>query len=289
VSYTQFAEFNIGTGAMSTRPPDPSALLAFVKKYPDGQMVKDAYGRLSGFYGRQGSKEDATKFFEGYTARFPQEVGATTGWVARIILDKEPLDKGIDLAKKAIELAQGRAVMMGWQNLGRLYLLKGDKDKAVEAADQIMKIVSAPIPSGTTEAIPMGGGPGGPGAGAPGAAQLYIDAGKPEKALAAYGPEFVKQNAKSGPMLSRYAQFWVLQGTNLDSALAAAKTVTELTPTAYGAFNTVAAIYQKMKNYGEALKAAEKALVLAPAQPAQIKEGIQRTIETIKAAAAEKK
>ena len=38
-------------------------------------------------------------------------------------------------------------------------------------------------------------------------------------------------------------------------------------------------VYQKMKNYGEALKAAEKALALAPAQPPQIKEGIQKAID----------
>jgi tetratricopeptide (TPR) repeat protein len=290
VSYTQYAEFNIGTGSMSARPPDPASLLAFVKKYPDSQIVKDGYNRLSGFYGRQGSKEDATKFFEGYTARFPKEGPAYNGWVTRILFDKDPVDKGIGLAQKAIELAQGRMAMTAYQNLARLYLLKGDKDKAVEAADQMMKVAAAPPPAAKAEAaVPaMIGGPPGM-TPAPMAAQIYMDAGRQEKALAVYGPEYMSQNAKSGPALGRYAQFWAQQGTNLDSALAAAKTVTELTPDAYNSYNTLATVYQKMKNYGEALKAAEKALSLAPVQPAQIKEGIQKTIENIKTSAADKK
>ena len=139
VSYTQMAEFNIASSAMSARPPDVAPFLAFVKKYPDSQIVKDAYARVSSFYGRQGAKEDATKFFEDYTKRFSGEAMAYSGWVTRIIFDKEPLDKGIELAQKAISLSQGRAAMSGWQNLGRLYVLKGDKAKAIDAADQMMK------------------------------------------------------------------------------------------------------------------------------------------------------
>jgi tetratricopeptide (TPR) repeat protein len=290
VSYAQYAEFNIGTGSMSARPPDPAALLAFVKKYPDSQIVIDGYSSLSRFYGRQGSKEDATKFFEGYAARFPKEGSAYSGWVTRILFDKDPVDKGIELSQKAIELAQGRGAMSAYGNLARLYLLKGDKAKAVETADQMLKVAAAPPPAAKTDAVPavpMGGPPGM--TAAPMAAQIYMDAGRPEKALAVYGPEYMSQNAKSGPALGRYAQFWAQQGTNLDSALAAAKMVTELTPAAYASYNALASVYQKMKNYGEALKAAEKALSLAPAQPPQIKEGIQKTIDSIKAATADKK
>ena len=213
---------------------------------------------------------------------------AYSGWVTRILFDKEPADKGIELAQKAISLSQGRAAMIGWQNLGRLYVLKGDKAKAIDAADQMMKIAAMPPPTkpGAVSAIPMGGGPGA--AGAPGAAQIYLDAGAPEKALAVYGPGYVTENEKSAPMLMRYVQFWVQQGTNLESALAAAKKVVELSPDAYSSYTTLSGIYQKMKNYGEALKASEKALSLAPAQPPQIKETIQKSIDAIKANAEKK-
>ena len=89
-------------------------------------------------------------------------------------------------------------------------------------------------------------------------------------------------------MLTRYVQFWAQQGTNLESALAAAKKVVELSPDSYGSYTTLSGVYQKMKNYGEALKASEKALSLAPAQPPQIKETIQKSIDAIKANAEKK-
>jgi hypothetical protein len=45
----------------------------------------------------------------------------------------------------------------------------------------------------------------------------------------------------------------------------------------------------KIKSYDEALRAAEKALALAPAQPPMIKDNLKKSIEQIKAAQAEKK
>jgi tetratricopeptide (TPR) repeat protein len=298
VSYTQYAEFNIATGAISIRPPDPSLLIAFVKKYHDSTIVKDAYSQLSRFYSRQGSTEEATKFFEDYTKRFPEESGAYSGWVARILSDKEPVDQGISLAQKAIELSQGRSSITAYQALARLYLLKGEKDKAVEAADKMMKAAASPPAKPAARGEGRGGGESGavpmPGfnpaaTAAPMAAQIYIDAGRQDKALALFGPDFLKENMANSPILSRYAQFWAQQGQNLESALTAAKKVTELTPEGVAGYNTLSQVYLKMKNYPEALKAAEKALSLAPDQPPQIKAQIQKTIEAIKAAAAEKK
>jgi tetratricopeptide (TPR) repeat protein len=287
VSYTQLAEFNLAQNAVSARPPDVNPLLAFVKKYPDGPVSKDAYGRVSGYYSRQGSKENATKFFEEYTARFPQEAQAYSGWVSRILFEKDPVDKGLALAQKAIDLSQGRMVMTGYQNLARLYLLKGDKAKAVEAADRMMKVTMPPPPAkpGAEPATPVD-----PAAiAAPMAAQIYVDASQVEKALAIYGPEYLKKNSGNTTTLARYVQFWSTQGQNLDSALAAAKKITELSPDSYTGYSALGTVYLKMKNYAEALKSAEKALALAPAQPPMIKQQIQTAIETIKARAAEKK
>ena len=50
MSYTQLAEFNIGGAGLSARPPDPAAMQAFIKKYTEGVIVRDAYQRLSGAY-----------------------------------------------------------------------------------------------------------------------------------------------------------------------------------------------------------------------------------------------
>jgi len=293
VTYTQNAEFNLGTMAMSSRPPDVAPRQAFVKKYTGGILVKEAYGSMSRYYGRTASKADATKFFEEYTARFPQVADAYSAWASRIIVDKDPLDKGITLAQKAVDLTrkaveQTKQAPRGnpYQNLADLYLLKGDKAKAAESADEMIKFAaSLPSPPGQTP-----GAPAGPAMMAvPMAARIYADAGYPDKALATYGPEFLKKIMDNSAGLGRYAQFWSDQGQNLESALEAAKKAIALTPDNYSPWNTLGQVYLKQKNYEEALKAAEKALSLAPDQPARIKELVKKNIEAIKTAAQEKK
>jgi len=281
VSYTQSAEFNLASMAMSKRPPDTSLLQAFIKKYSDSPMVKQAYTRLSSYYTRTAPKEEATKFFEEYIAKFPQDANSYSAYVNRIIVDKDPLDKGIDLAQKAISLAQESRRPALYQSLAQLYLLKGDKGKAVEAADQMIKIAtslpgpSEPAPERAVNPMMMA---------VPMAARIYVDAGQLDKALAIYGPEYLNQNMDNFGALGRYAQFWSAQGQNLESALAAAKKATELSKDNYSFWNTLSDILLKQKKYDDALKAAEKALEIAPAQPAQIKESIKKRIEAIKAA-----
>lgn len=281
VSYTQSAEFNLGAMAISKRPPDASLFQAFIKKYPDSPMVKQAYTRLSSYYTRTAPKEEATKFFEEYLARFPEDANSYSAYVSRIILDKDPLDKGIDLAQKAISLAQDSRRPALYQSLAQLYLLKGDKGKAVEAADQMIKIATSlpsppePMPERAVTPMMMA---------VPMAARIYVDAGQLDKALAVYGPEYLKQNMDNFGALGRYAQFWSTQGQNLESALAAAKKATELSKDNYSFWNTLSDILLKQKKYDDALKAAEKALEIAPAQPPQIKESIKKRIEAIKAA-----
>lgn len=281
VSYTQSAEFNLASMAISKRPPDASLFQAFIKKYPDSPMVKQAYTRLSSYYTRTVPKEEATKFFEEYLARFPQDANSYSAYVSRIIFDKDPLDKGIDLAQKAINLAQDSRRPALYQSLAQLYLLKGDKGKAVEAADQMIKIATSlpsppePMPERAVTPMMMA---------VPMAARIYVDAGQLDKALAVYGPEYLKQNMDNFGALGRYAQFWSTQGQNLESALAAAKKATELSKDNYSFWNTLSDILLKQKKYDDALKAAEKALEIAPAQPPQIKESIKKRIEAIKAA-----
>jgi cytochrome c-type biogenesis protein CcmH/NrfG len=75
----------------------------------------------------------------------------------------------------------------------------------------------------------------------------------------------------------------------LDSALLAAKKTVELVPEGYREWSTLSQVLMKRKAYDEALKAADKALALAPTQPPNLKDNIKKTIDQIKAAQAEKK
>jgi tetratricopeptide (TPR) repeat protein len=85
--------------------------------------------------------------------------------------------------------------------------------------------------------------------------------------------------------LGSYVRFWTNQGKNLESALEVAKKAVELAPTAF-TWDALSAVYVKLKNYAEALKAAEKALELSEEQ---YKDRFKKRIEDIKKAMAEEK
>jgi len=97
-------------------------------------------------------------------------------------------------------------------------------------------------------------------------AEIYMKLKNPEKALAVFGPDFVKKHGEDQSALVTYAGFWSRQGEkqagmNLDSALEAAKKAVGLTSDYYNNY-TLAGILFKMKKYQEALPFAEKAVEL---------------------------
>jgi tetratricopeptide (TPR) repeat protein len=285
VSYTQYAEFNLGSGALGIQPPNPAPLLAFVKKYPESAIVKNAYRGLSGYFGRRAPKEEAAKFFEEYTARYPQDPMALGAYVRRIIQNKDNLDRGLQLALKAVDLSMDSGKLGALQNLAQVYLLKGDKAKAAETAEQILKLGSAgaammipAMPAGSTPPpIPPTADMS-----TMNAARIFVQADKLDRALEVYGPEYLAKNIDKARAVSAYATFWAGQNNNLESALEAAKKAVELTPDAYNSWNTLSQINLKLKKFDEALKAAEKAVETAPSE--QLKNIFRKQIDQIKAA-----
>jgi len=104
VPYTEFAEFAIATGSLNTANPDIAPVKAFIAKYPSIKLVKQAYQRMSGYYSYSAPKEEAAKFFPEYTAKFPNDPMVLFSWLSRIVRDKEPLDKGAELAARIEEM-----------------------------------------------------------------------------------------------------------------------------------------------------------------------------------------
>jgi tetratricopeptide (TPR) repeat protein len=122
------------------------------------------------------------------------------------------------------------------------------------------------------------------------AAGIYLKLKKPEKALAVYGPEFMKKNLKDQGVLVSYASFWSRQGEkqagmNLESALEAARTSVGLTSDYYNNY-TLAGILFKLKKYPEALpyaeKAAEQAKVVAVKYPGFATQQYDKLVKDIK-------
>ena len=284
VAYVEGAEFALGQTAAFARKPDPAPLRAFTKKHPTSPLLKNAYSYLANYYGRQASKEDAAAFFDEYVAKFPGEKRALSAAIERIIRDKDPVDKGLALAEKLIEMT-GYPQNPDYQSyLAQLYVLKEDPAKVdeaygkdfaddyvstavfalndyanfwieqgrnLESAEQIADVMAAAIGARADTPPYMCGQVAG----------LYTKLKKTDKALGVYGPGFAEKCRNDQSALASYASFWHRQGTNLESALGAAKRSVELTSDYYNNF-TLAQILFKLKNYPDALKAAEKALEL---------------------------
>ncbi len=96
---------------------------------------------------------------------------------------------------------------------------------------------------------------------------------------------FAQKNWGDAMTLWQYGGFWARQNKNLDDALAASKRSVELLPGLNYLWNTLSLVYEKMQNYPEAIKAAEKALETAPEAA---KATYQKTIDRLKAAQTKK-
>jgi tetratricopeptide (TPR) repeat protein len=314
-TYTEFAEYALAGNALSPDPSNkargPEPLKAFIRKYPQSQLLKQAYDRLSSdYFESEGSKAEAAAFYAEYTSKFPDDPEVLNAWLTRITRDKENFEKGAELADRIQFLTRSNPLASLNQNLASFYFAKGDAaeadkvygkdfmtnraqslaldmikyatywagrnanlDAAISAAETALKI--NPDSSYYLRQ----------------AATVYLKAGKEDKALEVFGPAFAQKSmstidALSLNLLAGYASFWARQGKNLDSALEAARKAVELSsdanPNAYG-WDALSSVLLARKDYDGALKAAEKAVELAADDS---KDYYRKNIEKIKAAQA---
>ena len=308
VPYAEYAEYSLADMSLDSQKPDVGPMTAFLKKHPDSKMLKQTYASLAGYYRSRGSKEEAARFFAEFAAKFPNDTDAYRAWLARIVRDQDPLAMGFEIADKLDALRRNSPDNPDPalnQTMAQLYLLKNDKAKAEEVygknfisgevsntafslinyanfwvqqnanLDSAVEMAETAVKLQPDSSFILQQ-----------AAGVYLTTGKEEKALVLYGPAYAKKNSSDASALYSYARFWAAQGKNLADALAASKRTTELFPATYDMWSTLADIHQKMKNYPEAIKAAEKAAELAEG-PA--KEAMQKKVDQLKTEAQGKK
>jgi tetratricopeptide (TPR) repeat protein len=278
VTYTEYAEYSLGSIPLWSRPGDPEPLKAFIGKYSESEMISSAYSQLSSYYRSRGTKEEARGFFEEYVSKFPENVFALNSYVSRIIRDKDNLDRGIELSKKIQEIMRYNPDPSYLRSLAELYSLKGEDEKTEEVYGKrfmernVSRLASSlrayaefwvKEKSNTESAeemieLAIKLNPDNPSY-LQSAARIYSSLEKPERALEVYGPAYLKKHMDDADTLHRYARFWGMLRENLDSALKTAKLSLDLDPDAFK-WDTLALIYQNMKKYDEALIAAKKAV-----------------------------
>lgn len=282
VTFTEYAEFSLGTMQVFSRERDIKPLRAFLEKYPKSLLKQDTYSYLSSYYRSAGTKEEAIQFFEEYAAMFPDNPYALNAYIDRIIRDKGDIDRGIELAEKINnEIMKYNPDPYFVKNQAELLMLKDDKDEAesvygknymegqvsdlaynlreyadfwvekdmnLESAEEMIRLAVELKPD-NSYIIQS-------------ASRIYIKLDKLEKALALYGSQYADKNMENSDLLYSYARFWASQGENLESALKAAQKAVDL-DAAYYKWDTLALVYQKLERYEEAIKAEEKAIETA--------------------------
>jgi tetratricopeptide (TPR) repeat protein len=303
--YGEFAEFAVaGTAAQGRPKPDLAPMRAFLAKHPRSGLAKAAYETMGYYYGYQAPKEEAAAFFAEYAAKFPADPMVLYSWLARIVRDKDPIDKAVELGAKIEELTDFNPSPNINQLLAQAYALKGDQAKVEEVygpafmaervnglafslasyasywieknanLESAVAMIETALKLEPENASILQR-----------AANAYAKIGKDDQALGLYGPAFARKSWDDAMTLWQYASFWARQNKNLEDALAASKRSVELLPGLNTLWNTLSLLHEKMQNYPEAIKAAEKALETAPEAA---KANYQKTIDRLKAAQSKK-
>jgi tetratricopeptide (TPR) repeat protein len=305
--FTEYARLLLALAHLGGRDPDVAPVKAFIAQYPKSRLVRVAYMEMANYYAGGAPIEEADKFFSEYTARFPDDPVPAAMWLMRVIRDKGPSGKAVELGERLRELSAVIPDPAISQMIAQAFDLAGEKGQA-EAAygktfmqDRVDTLASnlaayadhwAEKKENLESAAAMAETAARMKPGDPyfirRVAYVYCVAGQEAKALEVYGPVWLE---KSGAGLTAqdirsYATFWLRQGHNLDSALAAAKKAVAIEPRTYYLWTTLSDVHAKIGNKAEAIKAAEKAVELADPQS---KPAMKKKLDALRGAAPDKK
>jgi len=282
VSYTQYAEFQMASLFLYAANGGPGGFKSFITKYRGGELVKSAYQRLASFYSRSSANDTVTQFYEEAVKEYPNDVNLLGAYVEYVNNSKQNVDRGIEVAEKIMEIMSYIRDPRYVGALAKLYALKGDTSKADSAYGK--EFIDDQVSSLSYNLIDYANFWAGQNMNTESAlamaemslklnpdnsyllrqaASICSKLNKMNRALEFFGPKYVDKNIDDADRLYNYASFWAGEEKNLESALAAATKVVELSPATPYYWGVLAIVHQKMKNYDEAIKAGEKAVELA--------------------------
>ena len=285
VSLYEYAKYNLAATKqymnISDRNRKPVELLEFVDEFPKSTLTKRAYSRLSSYYLRSASDDEAKVFFEEILEKYPEETDLMYYYVLYCKQKNTDLDRGAEVAEKMVELTH-RSVPYYVRQYAEILAAKGDTTKLykeygnnyingkirdllsdlsyyatfwlqrgenLENALEMIQIAMKNDPENSDYKSC--------------AAAIYLKMGKEEEALAIFGPAFIQDRMDKSRDLYAYANFWAREEKNLESALVVAKKAVELSSQPY-IWSALASVHWKLKNYEEAKKALEEAVDLQP-------------------------
>jgi hypothetical protein len=275
--YTDFARYEIATASFQGPKPDPAPVKAFIADNPGSPLVRQAYREL-GYYYNRAPKAEAEAFYAEYADRYPDDPEPLAAWLDRIVRDKGPVDKGLELARRLRALTVADPDPSTNRAIAQMYDIAGEKAKAGEVYGPAF--MDRRVQSTAYDLISYAGYWAEKKENLESAMAMAETALKLEPGSTIYGPAWLEKMIAAGQDrdVNGYASFWLRAGKNLESALAAAKASVEMQPKAYFYWSTLSDVYAKMADKTQAVKAAETAVALAQGRA---KEAMQKKLEAL--------
>jgi len=298
--YAEYAKLYLARMESAANRSDPKPLRAFVAGNPGSVLVKLACVWLADIYDADAFRAEGDAFFEDMAARTPDDPDILSLRLSRIIRSKGPAEKAAALAERLRNLTASRPDFGIRRVVALAYDLAGDRIKAAEAYGA--SILSGPIAASPEQLVDyseywIGKNENLQSAVAAAEAALTrrpdefyfllkaaaanLTAGNAARALELFGPTWLEKNtaAPTAYDVRSYAAFWLQQGKNLESALAAARRAVAIDPTYYACWLTLSDVLAKLGRKAEAIAAAEKAVEVAPASA---KAAAQKKLDALK-------
>ena len=231
-------------GPSTSAPTKVDSSILYFKKlvdeYPDTKFGKTPFSRLASYYASRGDTAEANPFFDNVMKKYPDDIIMLRNYVSYCLRTKSNIEKGLETAIKIMSVIGSLSDIVNIERqYDQLLEVNGDStgingiyygtnfatELALEFREPLTNYIRYWMEKGRNEegvndAITMLLNVDKTG-GRQAVARIFISAGKPEKALIYYGPEYVSQIKDKPADLLAYAQFWTGQKKNTESALSA--------------------------------------------------------------------
>lgn len=243
VSCKEMADYQYGrTFVVTFGLIDVDGAKAYIRNYPSGQFLKEAYLEVSRFYRLE--DEEGQAFFDEFISKFPDDPDVLNAYVEKVrrftkALEGNPVfENGVEIASRITEVYPEITRFQAAKSYARLLI---DKDDAAAAGKAFGEdFLAGQVQSWTENLLSyaefwfnqkqnieeaeeavvraLNLAPDSPEVLRRAAAAYHIHLGKPDKALEVFGPRILPRIGANARALYDYFKFWMTLKTNQESA-----------------------------------------------------------------------
>ena len=278
VSCKEMADFQYAiTHVVTFGLIDTDKVRVFIKNYPSGLLIKEAYLELGRFQSLD--QEEGQDFFDELISKFPDDPDVLNAYVGKMnrisnsLEDNPAYDKGVDLAGRIIEVYPEITTFQAVKNYAQFLINKDDADAAERAFGEDFLVNQVQLwtdnlltyaefwlnqkqniekaEEAITRALNLS--PENPVVLQRAAAAYHLHLDKPDKALQVFGPSVIPKIEGNARALYDYFKFWMTLKTNEESAENVIKMLWELKPETVYYRIGAATVYRKADMMEKAL------------------------------------